>query len=158
MTSPLKQQMVGAHVRRLRTDRGLSLRALAAETGFSPSFMSQVENGQVSPSISSMEKIANGGDGARFIAYLEFLVGSGRSRGNHVHARRTETIYVIRGRLRARWVDVASGTREERVLKAGDLVRVPAGCAHVYEALEYSQAIEFSDTPFDPDDVTPFAF
>ena len=36
----------------------MSVRKLARESGFSPSFMSQVENGQVSPSISSMEKIA----------------------------------------------------------------------------------------------------
>jgi quercetin dioxygenase-like cupin family protein len=37
----------------------MTLRALAARTDFSPSFMSQVENGTVSPSIASMEKIAN---------------------------------------------------------------------------------------------------
>jgi quercetin dioxygenase-like cupin family protein len=36
----------------------MSVRTLARKTGFSPSFMSQVENGQVSPSIGSMEKIA----------------------------------------------------------------------------------------------------
>lgn len=54
----LKQQAVGEHVRRLREQRGLSLRALASATGFSPSFLSQLENGQVSPSISSMERIA----------------------------------------------------------------------------------------------------
>jgi quercetin dioxygenase-like cupin family protein len=36
----------------------MSVRTLARQSGFSPSFMSQVENGQVSPSISSMEKIA----------------------------------------------------------------------------------------------------
>jgi quercetin dioxygenase-like cupin family protein len=58
MASLLKQQAVGEHVRRLRVQSGMSVRALAKETGFSPSFMSQVENGQVSPSISSMEKIA----------------------------------------------------------------------------------------------------
>jgi quercetin dioxygenase-like cupin family protein len=58
MTRLLKQQVVGAHVRRLRVQRGLSLRALAKLTGFSASFMSQVENGHVSPSIGSMEKIA----------------------------------------------------------------------------------------------------
>lgn len=98
------------------------------------------------------------GGGARFIAYLEFLKGPGRTRGNHVHARRAETLYVIRGRLRARWADVATGERDERVLKAGDLVNVAPGCAHVYEALEYTQAIELSDTPFDPGDVTPYAF
>jgi transcriptional regulator with XRE-family HTH domain len=54
----LKQQVVGLHVRSLRERSGLSLRALAARTDFSPSFISQLENGQVSPSIHSMEKIA----------------------------------------------------------------------------------------------------
>jgi XRE family transcriptional regulator, regulator of sulfur utilization len=58
MSSSLKQQAVGMQVRRLRTARGLSLRELARQAVFSASFMSQVENGQVSPSISSMEKIA----------------------------------------------------------------------------------------------------
>jgi transcriptional regulator with XRE-family HTH domain len=54
----LKQQQVGQHVRRLREQSRLSVRALAAQTDFSPSFISQLENGQVSPSIHSMEKIA----------------------------------------------------------------------------------------------------
>ncbi len=54
----LKQQQVGQHVRRLREQARLSVRALAARTDFSPSFISQLENGQVSPSIHSMEKIA----------------------------------------------------------------------------------------------------
>jgi transcriptional regulator with XRE-family HTH domain len=45
-------------VRRLRERAGISLRALAARTDFSPSFMSQLERGLVSPSIGSMEKIA----------------------------------------------------------------------------------------------------
>src|SRR5262245_37540343 len=55
----LKQQAVGAWVRRRRLDAGLSLRTLARRTGFSPSFISQVENGLVSPSIASMERIAD---------------------------------------------------------------------------------------------------
>jgi quercetin dioxygenase-like cupin family protein/DNA-binding XRE family transcriptional regulator len=59
MPTRLKQQAVGEQVRLLRTQRGLSLRSLATQTGFSPSFISQLENGQVSPSISSMEKIAS---------------------------------------------------------------------------------------------------
>lgn len=58
MTPLLKQQIVGQHVHRLRVEAGLSLRTLASLTDFSPSFISQLENGQVSPSISSMEKIA----------------------------------------------------------------------------------------------------
>jgi transcriptional regulator with XRE-family HTH domain len=58
MAPRLKQHAVGEHVRRLRLQAGMSVRKLAKETAFSPSFMSQVERGQVSPSISSMEKIA----------------------------------------------------------------------------------------------------
>jgi transcriptional regulator with XRE-family HTH domain len=58
MPRRLKQQAVGAWVRRRRTEQGLSLRTLAKRTDFSPSFISQVENGMVSPSISSMERIA----------------------------------------------------------------------------------------------------
>jgi len=45
-------------VRRLRGDLGMSLRELARSTGLSPSFLSQVENGLVSPSARSMERIA----------------------------------------------------------------------------------------------------
>ena len=58
MSPVLKQQAVGEHVRHLRVQAGVSVRTLAKQSGFSPSFISQVENGQVSPSISSMEKIA----------------------------------------------------------------------------------------------------
>lgn len=50
---------LGGTVRRLRESQGLSLRALAAKTGFSASFLSQVENGQASPSIASMDRIAS---------------------------------------------------------------------------------------------------
>jgi transcriptional regulator with XRE-family HTH domain len=58
MTYRLKQHAVGEHVRRLRVHAGMSVRELARKASFSPSFMSQVENGQVSPSIRSMEAIA----------------------------------------------------------------------------------------------------
>ena len=50
---------LGAWIRRSRSAQSLSVRALAARTGFSASFISQVENGVVSPSIASMEKICH---------------------------------------------------------------------------------------------------
>ena len=59
MSPILKQHAVGAWVRQLRTENRMSLRALASRTDFSASFISQVENGVVSPSIASMEKIAS---------------------------------------------------------------------------------------------------
>ena len=58
MSAPVNPQVIGEHIRRLRSDRGLSVRAFAARTGFSPSFISQLENGQVSPSLGSLQKIA----------------------------------------------------------------------------------------------------
>jgi transcriptional regulator with XRE-family HTH domain len=52
------QESLGECLRRLREQQGTSLRALAELTDCSPSFLSQIENGQCSPSISSMERIA----------------------------------------------------------------------------------------------------
>jgi transcriptional regulator with XRE-family HTH domain len=51
------EETLGAALRQLRARQHLSLRTLAERTGFSPSFLSQVENGQSSPSLSSIEKI-----------------------------------------------------------------------------------------------------
>jgi transcriptional regulator with XRE-family HTH domain len=53
------EQTLGNSLRYLREQKGMSLRALAERTDFSASFLSQIENGQCSPSISSMEKISN---------------------------------------------------------------------------------------------------
>lgn len=50
---------IGKMVRRFRRLRQVSVRALAAKCGFSPSFISQVELGQSSPSIASTERIAS---------------------------------------------------------------------------------------------------
>lgn len=59
MDHGLSQERVAETVRTLREAKGLSVRTLAASAGFSPSFISQVENGQASPSISSLERIAS---------------------------------------------------------------------------------------------------
>ena len=58
MTLTTNQLHVGERLRQLRAGRGLSVRTLATRAGFSPSFISQVEHGQVSPSIASLERIA----------------------------------------------------------------------------------------------------
>jgi transcriptional regulator with XRE-family HTH domain len=61
---------LGAQVRRLRRKLGISLRGFAEKTGFSPSFISQLENGTVSPSLASLEKIAD----ALGVALRDFFV------------------------------------------------------------------------------------
>ena len=55
--APIEQRL-GPELKRLREAGGISLRLLADRAGFSASFISQVENGQASPSIASLEKIA----------------------------------------------------------------------------------------------------
>lgn len=49
---------IGTKLRDARQSRNLSLRALAEKTGFSASFLSQVELGQASPSLGSLQRIA----------------------------------------------------------------------------------------------------
>jgi transcriptional regulator with XRE-family HTH domain len=49
---------VGERIRQLRLGLGMSIRTLAAKTSFSPSLISQVEHGQVTPSIGSLERMA----------------------------------------------------------------------------------------------------
>jgi transcriptional regulator with XRE-family HTH domain len=53
------EQRIGPELKRRRERAGLSVRALAEQAGFSASFISQLENGVVSPSIASLEKIAS---------------------------------------------------------------------------------------------------
>jgi transcriptional regulator with XRE-family HTH domain len=52
------EENLGEAVRRLRTERHLSVRTLAGRSGFSPSFISQVELNQASPSIASLQRLA----------------------------------------------------------------------------------------------------
>jgi transcriptional regulator with XRE-family HTH domain len=71
----MSEANLGPAVRRLRESQQLSLRTLAERTGFSASFLSQVENGQASPSISSMERIAT----ALGVSLGEFFQNAERS-------------------------------------------------------------------------------
>ena len=55
----LNSRQFGEQVRILRKKRGLTLSDLAAKTGRSISLLSQIENGNVNPSFSSMQTIAD---------------------------------------------------------------------------------------------------
>ena len=56
------EQHVGEAIRRLREGQRLSVRTLASKSGFSASFISQVELGQASPSLASLDRIASGSE------------------------------------------------------------------------------------------------
>jgi len=51
--------MLGETIRRIRAEKGLSLRELAEMTELTPSFLSQVERDLAEPSITSLRKIAD---------------------------------------------------------------------------------------------------
>jgi transcriptional regulator with XRE-family HTH domain len=59
MNTRVDPRVIGEQIRRLRLRRHVSVRSFAAQTGFSASFISQLENGLVSPSLGSMQKIAD---------------------------------------------------------------------------------------------------
>ncbi|NOY45538.1 helix-turn-helix domain-containing protein [Deferrisoma camini] len=54
----LEKLNLGGKIKELRLQRGMTLKDLAAKTGFSPALLSQVENNLVSPSISTLWNFA----------------------------------------------------------------------------------------------------
>jgi transcriptional regulator with XRE-family HTH domain len=50
--------LIGQKLKHRRNDLNLSLRALAAETGLSAAFLSQIECGKSNPSLNSLQRIA----------------------------------------------------------------------------------------------------
>jgi transcriptional regulator with XRE-family HTH domain len=48
-------KIVGVNIKRLREDQDLTLRALAKKLRLSASFLSQVESGKASPSLSTLK-------------------------------------------------------------------------------------------------------
>jgi transcriptional regulator with XRE-family HTH domain len=95
MGKPVDAHVIGEHIRRLRNDRRITVRAFAAETGFSASFISQLENGQVAPSLGSLHKIAE----ALGVTLGEFFVAA--EMGEEMLIVRSEE----RHRLDSTWTD-----------------------------------------------------
>jgi len=56
--TPTQEARLGRQIRRLRHEQGLTLVALAALTGLSHPFLSQLERGLARPSMTSLERIA----------------------------------------------------------------------------------------------------
>ncbi len=98
-----------------------------------------------------LAQVANG-EAFHFLAYVEFQENASALRGNHYHARKTETLYIIRGKLLAKYKDIETGEEFETTLETGDLVTISPGCAHGYLPLEYTQALELSPAVYDIND------
>jgi DNA-binding XRE family transcriptional regulator len=55
---PSDEVNVGCRLRELRAERGISIRALAEQSGLNVNTLSLIENGKTSPSVSTFQQIA----------------------------------------------------------------------------------------------------
>jgi len=111
MGRPVDPQIIGEHIRKLRLKRHVSVRAFAAQTGFSASFISQLENGLVSPSLGSLQKIAE----TLGVTLGEFFAATAGEKDEDLVVRPPE-----RRRLDSTWTDahleaLGSMTRSRRL-------------------------------------------
>ena len=53
-------QQVGARIRQLRTERGMSLEKLALECGMNPAFLGHVERGLRCPTVYTLARVCSG--------------------------------------------------------------------------------------------------
>lgn len=97
-----------------------------------------------------LAQLRNGGEAIGYLAVLELRPGT--VRGNHVHQRKRESVYLIEGSARLVVEDPDSGRREERVLAPGDLAFIPPGVPHAIVPLEPGRALEFAPEAVDPAD------
>lgn len=100
-----------------------------------------------------LAQIHNGGSAIRYLAWI--ALQDGGVRGNHVHRRKDESIYLIAGGLRLVVEDPGTGERAELMLKAGDRVHIPPGIAHALQPVGDGHALEFAPDPLDPTDTFP---
>jgi transcriptional regulator with XRE-family HTH domain len=130
---------LGARVRELRHERGLTLKALGRSAGLSHPFLSQLERGLARPSVSSVERIATALDvpvGALWTAPRPELWadggmrvresnGGGRSWPDEAETAAGEVLlYVMRGAIE---VDL-DGTVHD--LAAGDALKFDGAVPH----------------------------
>ncbi|MBW1695510.1 MAG: WxcM-like domain-containing protein [Deltaproteobacteria bacterium] len=92
------------------------------------------------------------GKSFRHLGYFSLKKGSGYTRGNHYHLKKTEHFYIISGKLRIQLVDLDTGKKSNVWLQAGHRVEIHPRCAHRFIADEDAQVIEYYDTTYDPED------
>jgi len=124
---------LGPRLRRVREDRGLSVRELARRISCSPSLISQIERGLSAPSVGILYAIATElrasldflfGAAAEGDAMLATAHGDGHVRpeggGNGAGGDWAEGHGVVQRAGRRRTIDLASGVRWERLTPGAD--------------------------------------
>jgi mannose-6-phosphate isomerase-like protein (cupin superfamily) len=101
-----------------------------------------------------LAQIHNGGTPIAYLAWIELRVGG--LRGNHVHQRKDESIYLISGRMWVHLADPGTGERAQVLLEPGDRIRIPPGVAHALQPVVAGHALEYAPEPLDPTDSQPY--
>lgn len=81
---------------------------------------------------------------------------SGEERGHHYHGKKTENFYVLTGEFELLIYDLETDQKEIFVVRAGDRIQIAPGVAHAFRSKTYSQALEYSDEPYDPADTKSY--
>lgn len=97
VVAPALASEIGVLVRTLRTARGLSMRALAAEAGISQPFLSKLENGRLLPSLSTLYALAAAFDVPP--AELVPAIASSDDTTPEAHLRASDAPHAPRARL-----------------------------------------------------------
>lgn len=82
------------------------------------------------------------------VAILEFLPGA-EIRGNHYHLQKSETLYVIDGKLMLYYWLPGKPDVEETLVESGHLVTIKPGLGHAYKAINKTLAFEMGTHPYD---------
>jgi mannose-6-phosphate isomerase-like protein (cupin superfamily) len=92
------------------------------------------------------------------LGYFSLGKGNGYFRGRHYHKNKVEHFYIISGSLTVLLMDVDSKEKEEILITAGNRLTIFPFRAHVFYAREFSQAIEYYASPYDPTDDFSYDF
>jgi transcriptional regulator with XRE-family HTH domain len=106
----MAETYLGARIRQQRKKKGLLLSELAQQCGISPSFLSQIERDQASPSISTLHTIAD----AFNLPLAHFFVDPQSHPESQVEPKATNAeVYVVRANQRKILIYPGSGIKNE---------------------------------------------
>ncbi len=119
---------ISDRIRTLREARGLSQRALAEAAGISAAALSQIESGQTSPSVATLEKLADG----LGIAVASFFLDEGRRGDVEIFSLDERPGVQLGGRCRltplaAQWMASPFEPLLVRLAPGGELSEQPFG-------------------------------
>ena len=140
--------VVGANLRRLRTERGLSLEGLARSSGVSRAMLSQIELGQSAPTINVLWKIAR----ALELPFSALMSAPGQAAGTRViQAARTKRLTSLDGAFASRALFPADDARRvefyELTLRLGGVEEAEAHARGTRENLVVSHGTVEIEVP-----------